>query len=145
MHGLLSGRISSSNIWNIKDEFIKSTTCVFGWSVQKTFGFDLLPSPYLCKFLLWLGFHGFSLFRNPNWLIREKFIVGYWWRPYFICLCDIPYNILSCAQSLYKNRNIQEIYFGTWEMKSSLKYFWSLFPLEFSDDIHCLLYSWHHL
>ena len=56
-------RVSSSTIWNIKDVFIKSTTWVFGWSVQETSRFNLFPSPYLCSFLLW---HGSSLCRGPS-------------------------------------------------------------------------------
>ena len=47
---------------NIKDVFIKSTTCVVGWSVQDIPGFSLLPSPYLCNFLLW---HNSSLCGGP--------------------------------------------------------------------------------
>ena len=58
--------ISSSNIRNIKHNFIKSTTCVVGWGFQENSGFNLLPSPYLCNFLLWLGCHGSSLCRDPS-------------------------------------------------------------------------------
>ena len=61
-----SGKVSLSNTWNIKNDFIISTTCVVGWSVQETFGFNLLPSPYSCNFLFWLGFHGLSLFKDPS-------------------------------------------------------------------------------